>query len=102
MTSLQAVDCIQHHLGRIQSSVLSRPSIGLYLCDTDRQDVALFHLRQAGEILSVCPEAAQHLALSKEDADWFCSFYRMTAEELDNIDHSLLWKQMYALVPRVA
>ena len=102
MTTFQAVDMIQHHLGRIRSSVLSNGSVALYLCDTDKQDLTLYHLKQAGEILVKYPDASQSLALSDEDAEWVRTFYHMTAEELDSVDHSALWRRIYALIPLVA
>lgn len=102
MNRIQIVDQIRFHAGRIQSSIFNKNSIALYLCNTDLQDIALFHLRQIGGFLSEQEDIGQYLAVSEEELRWLRSFYRMTVVELDDVDHTALWKHMYAVIPFLA
>lgn len=102
MNTIEARDMVRLYLGRILSSVLSKKNVGLYLCDKDLQDIALYNLMQAGEVISQCEGVVDLLALTVEDAEWIRSFYRMTAVERSLVDHAKLWARMSALIPLVA
>ena len=101
MTSLQAVDMLRLYFGRIMDSVLCK-TLPIYLADKDAQEVAIYNLRQAGEIINRCPDVTRHVAMSEEDAEWVRLFYHMTCDELNDANRVEIWNRISSIVPLVA
>lgn len=72
----------------------------MFLCNTDLQDVAKWHLMQAGRYVEDCPEVRELLPFTEDELARFLRLAHCTAFEADDFDTVELWNYLQYIMSR--